>query len=142
MHYYLTLLNEELVFIKWYKHPIEWVTRPARDFIQNLEYCFDNASSPLYLLSDFSLCRINDVRVIQALGELTEHPQWGGAVSFSKDSSSNSFVGVLSNYAASEKNVAGMQGTLEQAVMRLEALKPGITANVDWHQFMQQVAQM
>ena len=50
----------------------------------------------------------------------------------SEDVISSMFVGIFSKFATAEKGCSVFYKTIDEALAYLEALKPDVTANVDW----------
>ncbi|MBZ0282824.1 MAG: hypothetical protein K8L97_18945 [Anaerolineae bacterium] len=131
--YTLSLLSDELVFIKWHKIHKE-TTQPEAAFIDELRRLLEQAEHPLYFLSDLRLARIVDVNTLQRLGKLTQHPNYGGGVAFSEDIISTIFVNLFSKFAADpKKGESVMYKKVEEALTHLEKLKPGLTQGIDWN---------
>ena len=80
--------------------------------------------------------RIIDVGILQKLGSLTRHANYGGGSAFSEDVISSMFVGVFSKFADAKKGSSVFYKTIDEALAYLEALKPGVTASVDWQAFI------
>ena len=133
--YDLRQVSDELIFIKWYKAANEH-TRPENEYIDDLRQRIVTSPQPLYFLSDLRQGRIVDVGILQRLGSLTRHPNYGGGSAFSEDVVSSMFVGVFSKFADAEKGSSVFYKTIDQALAYLEALKPGVTTTVDWEVFI------
>ena len=133
--YDLRQLTDELIFVKWYKTANEF-TRPESDYIDDLRKRLADAQQPLYFLSDLRTGRIIDVGILQKLGALTRHANYGGGSAFSEDVISSMFVGVFSKFADAEKGSSVFYKTIDDALAYLEALKPEVTQSVDWQTFI------
>ncbi|MCA0455930.1 MAG: hypothetical protein LCI00_18280 [Chloroflexi bacterium] len=133
--YDLRQLSDELIFIKWYK-TANVNTRPENEYIEDLRKRVITAPRPLYFLSDLRQGRIVDVGVLNRLGSLTRHPNYGGGSAFSEDVISSMFVGVFSKFADAEKGSSVFYKTIDQALAYLEALNPGVSSTVDWETFI------
>ncbi|MEP6985951.1 MAG: hypothetical protein ABI970_10145, partial [Chloroflexota bacterium] len=90
----------------------------------------------LYFLSDLRKGRIIDVSILQKLGSLTRHANYGGGSAFSEDVISSMFVGIFTKFADAEKGSSVFYKTISEALAYLEALKTGVTAPVDWQTFI------
>src|SRR5689334_4040036 len=100
--YDLRQLTDELIFIKWYKSTSQ-LTHPEADYIEDLRRRLAESPHPLYFLSDLRQGRIIDVSILQRLGALTRHANYGGGSAFSEDVISSMFVGVFSKFADAKK---------------------------------------
>lgn len=139
MHYVsfydLRPLTDELIFVKWYKVANAF-TRPEVEYIDDLRQRLSESPHPLYFLSDLRAGRIMDVGILQKLGNLTRHANYGGGSAFSEDVVASMFVGIFSKFAAAEKGTSVFYKTIDDALGYLEALKPGVTSPVDWQSFI------
>ncbi len=133
--YDLRQVTDELIFIKWYKTANAF-TRPESEYIEDLRRRLKDSPHPLYFLSDLRQGRIIDVGILQKLGSLTRHVNYGGGSAFSEDVISSMFVGIFSKFADAEKGSSVFYKTIDQALSYLEALKPGVTTPVDWQTFI------
>jgi hypothetical protein len=131
MHYILLNITDELLFIKWYRSPSE-DTKPQEDYVDDLRARMDASEFPLYFLSDLREGRIMDVSIIQRLGRLTHHPNYGAGTAFSKDVFSSMFVGVFSRFAKPEKGESVFYDKMEDSLAYLESFKPGLAHDIDW----------
>src|SRR4051812_19331456 len=100
--YDLRPLTDELIFVKWYK-TANSLTHPEADYIEDLRKRLNDSPHALYFLSDLRSGRIIDVSILQKLGALTRHTNYGGGSAFSEDVISSMFVGVFSKFASVEK---------------------------------------
>ncbi len=133
--YDLRQVTDELIFIKWYKNPNAF-THPESEYIDDLRIRLKESPHSLYFLSDLRQGRIIDVSILQKLGSLTRHVNYGGGSAFSEDVISSMFVGIFSKFADAEKGSSVFYKTIDQALSYLEALKPGVTTPVDWQIFI------
>ncbi|MBL8117829.1 MAG: hypothetical protein J0L63_05830 [Anaerolineae bacterium] len=138
MFYDLRHVTDDLIFIKWYKSASEH-TRPQTDFIDDLRKRLKESPVPLYFISDLRDGRIVDVSILQKLGILAQHPNYGGGAAFSEDVLSSMFVGIFSKFANSEKGTGVFYKTMPEALAYLESLKPGLVTSVDWLAFLETV---
>jgi hypothetical protein len=130
MSYHLMALNSRLIFITWERSPTH---NEAQAFLHNLERWLNHATQPLYFISDLRQGRIVDIRVINQLGQLTKHPNWGGSTAFSQSPLSKIFVGSFQKMAHSAKETNSFFDMPEQAINFLEVIAPGVTQDIDWH---------
>jgi len=137
--YDLRQVTDELIFIKWYKTPNAF-TRPESEYIDDVQKRLKESPHPLYFLSDLRLGRIIDVGILQKLGSLTRHENYGGGSAFSEDVISSMFVGIFSKFADAEKGSSVFYKRIDDALAYLEALKPGVTTPVDWQTFIESFA--
>ncbi len=131
-YYRLQALTKELVYIKWYRLSKE-ETQSKIHFIRDMEQLLDQAEAPLYFLSDLRQGRIVDVNLLQKLGGLTQHANYGGGSAFSKDVLSEIFVGLFSKFAAPKQGDSVFYENIEDALAYLESLKAGLAHNIDWN---------
>ena len=143
MHYVsfydLRPLTDELIFVKWYK-TANSLTRPEADYIDDLRQRLNASPQPLYFLSDLRAGRIMDVSILQKLGNLTRHPNYGGGSAFSEDVIASMFVGIFSKFATAEKGTSVFFKTISDALAHLEALKPGVASPIDWQSFIENLS--
>jgi len=130
-YYRLQALTEELIFIKWYRVAGK-ATKTKGQFIDDLTQLLDQAEAPIYFLSDLRQGRLVDVNIIQKLGGLTQHENYGGGSAFSKDVLSEIFVGLFSRFAAPKQGESVFYENFEDALAYLESLKAGLAQNIDW----------
>ncbi len=133
--YNLRQVTDELIFVKWYK-TANASTKPESEYIEVLRHLLKESPHPLYFLSDLRQGRIVDVGILQKLGILTKHENYGGGAAFSEDVISSMFVGIFSKFATAEKGSSVFYKTIDDALSYLEALKPGVTQTVDWQSFI------
>lgn len=131
MDYKTKKLASNLIFIKWYRTPP--LNSPVVDqFTRELELILEKADQPVYFISDLRKGRIIDMRAIRRLGDLTRHKNWGGSTAFSKEPISAIFVRSFQKFSGQITSRDTMHTTPEEAFGFLEALKPGITQDLDW----------
>ena len=130
-HYRLQALTDDLVFIKWYRVPAK-ETRAKTQFIEEMTRLLDEAEAPLYFLSDLRQGRIIEVSIIQKLGHLTQHKNYGGGSAFSHDVLAEIFVNLFSKFAAPKQGDSVFYENIEDALAYLESAKAGLARNVDW----------
>jgi hypothetical protein len=133
--YDLHQLTDELIFVKWYK-TASTSAKPESEYIEDLRRRLKESAHPLYFLSDLRQGRIIDVGILQKLGSLTHHENYGGGAAFSEDVISSMFVGIFSKFATAEKGSSVFYKTIDETLSYLEALKPGVTQTVDWQSFI------
>lgn len=125
--YTIQFLTPQLLYIKWHQTPLNGSIEGVQ-FIQDLEGVFDEANEKVYILSDLRNGRLTDVVQIRQLSKLTKHANYGGSVAFSDDYQTSVYAGLFATVANRADEI---QPTLERALDHLEALAPGITANID-----------
>jgi hypothetical protein len=131
MHYHILNVTDHLLYIKWYQSPSA-ATKPQGVFVDDLRARLDASAHPLYFLSDLREGRIADVGILQRLGRLTDHPNYGAGAAFSKDVVSNIFVEVFSKFARQEKGHSVFYDKMEDALAFLESFQPGLAHDIDW----------
>ncbi|MBI1281229.1 MAG: hypothetical protein GC179_24090 [Anaerolineaceae bacterium] len=133
--YDLRQVTDELIFVKWHK-TANSQTQPETVYIDDLRKRLNMSPHPLYFLSDLRQGRIIDVGIIQKLGSLTHHPNYGGGSAFSEDVVSSMVVGIFSKFATAEKGTSVFYKNINEALAYLEALKPHVTTSIDWQTFI------
>jgi hypothetical protein len=131
-YYRLQALTKELIFIKWYRLPSQ-ATKSKTQFIAEMTQILNETDAPVYFLSDLRQGRIVDVNILQKLGGLTQHENYGGGSAFSQDVLSEIFVGLFSRFAAPKQGDSVFYDKLEDALAFLESTKPGLAQNIDWN---------
>lgn len=131
MFYKMQLLKADLLLIRWHNEALEGYKSQA-DYLADLRRYLDAAEQPIYVLSDLRYGKITDVRILQQLGKLTYHPNYGGGTAFSDDISAEIYVGVFSRFASRPKREEGIHANLAEALAYLESLRAGISEEVDW----------
>jgi hypothetical protein len=131
MFYEITELKENFLYVRW--SPKETPkSQPQARYIADLRSRFDAAKQPIYVLSDLRFGKITDVHLLQQLGKLTYHPNFGGGTAFTADVSAMLYVGVFLRFAAHTKREDGLHTTLAEALAYIESLKAGLTEGIDW----------
>lgn len=140
MDYQITRVSHALWFIRWYNEPSSSETETS--FLADLQALLDKADQPIYFISDLRQGCITNVETLRQLGEMTRHPLWGGSSAFTGGSLQEGalytrhFVNLFSKYSEHEKHRLVNEElwfTPEDALMHLEAIAPGITAEIDWY---------
>lgn len=123
-------LSPELYLIRWQRSPS---VAEANQFINEHIQLLDDASHPLYFISDLRQGYITDTMVIRRLAKLTEHPNYGGGTAFGTGGNlATTFVGIFFRFARGVNYEHNMWRTAKEALTYLESLKAGLTANIDW----------
>lgn len=131
MDYIITRLNDELVFIRWYRTPAAH-SGCEDQFLAELECLLNESPVPMFFISDLRKGRIANVRSIQRLGALTRHKNWAGSTAFSKDPVTSLLVRSFQMFARTAQSKNEIQTTPEEALSFIESLKPGVTNGIDW----------
>lgn len=131
MFYKMQLLKSDLLLIRWHSEPLEGY-RPEANYLGDFRKYLDEATQPIYVLSDLRHGKITDVRILQQLGRLTFHTNYGSGTAFSDDMGAEIYVGVFSRFAARPKREEGVHSSLAEALAYLESLKAGVTEGADW----------
>jgi hypothetical protein len=131
------VLSAELLLIRWLQ-----IARPESEtaFIQALRQHLDNTASPLYFISDLRKGHITNVAALRRLGRLTEHPNWGGGVSYGEKLATDMYVDTFASLST-HKTGDHMAYKISDAVTFLEQLKPGLTKGIDWHKLFEKSPQ-
>ncbi len=127
--YTVTRLSPGLIYIIWHRTP---VTATGDAFLEELKTLLDSSSETLFFLSDLRRGRIIDIGTISRLSDLSRHPNWGGSSAFSANPISRIFVNSFLKYAREPEERNSMFNDPADAIRFLEALHPGITADIDW----------
>ncbi len=131
MFYEIHQLKVDLLYVRWScKETPD--SRPEAHYIADLRSRFDGASQPIYILSDLRCGKITDVRILQQLGKLTHHPNFGGGTAFTGEISAMIYVSVFSRFAAASRRTDDGHTHLADALAYLESLKAGLTEGIDW----------
>ena len=80
--YEIEWLTDRVILITWHKSPMDPNVTTA--YIRELHEILYSVTEPIFFLSDLRKGRIQDVRALQGLAELTKHKNWGGGASFSQ----------------------------------------------------------
>ncbi len=131
MFYKMQLLKEDLLLIRWQAEALEGY-KAQTDYLTDFRAYLDAATQPIYVISDLRYGKITDVRILQQLGRLTYHPNYGAGVAFSDDIGAEIYVGVFSRFAARPKREENVHSSLSKALAYLETFKAGISEGVDW----------
>ena len=129
MVYQFTKLHHTLVYIAWKRSPS---TESGKAFIQALKQMLDQATEPLYFISDLRRGQIVDIRIIHQLIGLTQHRNWAGSTAFSQNPISRLFLGSFHKMLPSGLDKNATFDRPEEAIAFLEHLCPGLTASVNW----------
>lgn len=133
MVYNIHSMSEKLIWISWERTP---TSQEAGDFLNQLKKLLDDADGLIYFISDLRRGRIIDMRVIQQLGALSAHPNWGGSSAFTESPISKLFVGNFQRMVVKDAGKNSMFDQPEQALAFLEALEPGLTENIAWNEMI------
>lgn len=134
-HYRINVLNNHLVYIEWKSNPLR---DEAYRFVDDLSSLLNNASQPMYFISDLRHGRIIDIRAIHQLSELTTHKNWAGSTAFSENPLSKLFTTTFRKgiFKGGERNT--FFPTPEEAISFLEEMAPGVTEGVNWTEILTQ----
>lgn len=124
--YTIRFLIPELLLIKWHQSPMQGAIE-GLVFIDVLSEILEKSKQPIYVLSDLTQGRLMDVVQIRQLAKLTHHPHYAGSVAFGGHYQTSVYGGLFATVANRGDEICQ---DLAQALTRLEALKPGITATI------------
>lgn len=127
--YRINIISDQLVYIAWDKNPLR---DEAYRFIDDLTVILDDATQPLYFLSDLRNGRIIDIRAIHLLSELTTHRNWAGSTAFSENPLSKLFTMTFRKGIFNDLDRNTFFATPEEAISFLEVLSPGISECMEW----------
>ncbi|HEX2618661.1 MAG TPA: hypothetical protein VHL11_00905 [Phototrophicaceae bacterium] len=133
MDYETRKLSDNLIFIRW--HRISFaseVSESEQAFVAELKHYLDEATQTIYFVSDLRRGHITNVRALRKMGELTEHPYWGGGVSYGIKASTGLLVDTFERIALN-KTGDHMARTIGEVGEYLETLKPGIMKGINLH---------
>lgn len=131
MDYEIKQLSTNLIFIRWLHSPTS-NSSTEKQFLADLKTLLDESEDRLYFLSDLRKGRIINVKTLQKLAQLADHPHWGGSTAFSQSPTTADFVRVFATLAKQASIQDEHQDTPEGALAYLEKIKPGITEGIDW----------
>ncbi len=130
MDYEIHKVKPDLIFIRWHRAPSRQ-SESQQVFLADLKTLLDQATEPIYFLSDLRHGVITNIETLRRLGELTTHHNWGGGVSYGTKFSTDMYVDTFEGLSL-RKTGDHMAYTLEDALAYLESLKAGLTEGVDW----------
>ncbi|MCE7946806.1 MAG: hypothetical protein DYG88_05190 [Chloroflexi bacterium CFX4] len=136
MFYEIHQLTEQLLYIRWIAQA-QPNCHPEGEYIADLRHRFDTATQPLYIVSDLRHGKITNVRILQQLGKLTFHPNFGGGTAFTENFTTTIYVSIFARFSAEAKRENDIFSSLSEALAHLESLKAGVTEGVDWEAFAQ-----
>ena len=134
--YTFTHINDRLILISWLRSPS---FSQEVDFIRELRQLLDDASTPLYFISDVRNGRMISAQAISQLVNLTNHENWGGSTAFSDNSLSNIFVSQFYRSLGTVKDANSTFQYAEEAIAYLQTIAPDITNDVNWSSYLPQV---
>ena len=132
MRYEIKQANQHVYFIKWYVSPDDEMST-GRQFIKDLQLVLNSRQVPAFFISDLREARIRDVSILRRLAELSRHPNWGGGTAFASDLTSSVYQGFFQKIAEAEGDLTD---TLEGSIASIEAMQPGVTADIDWESIL------
>lgn len=130
MVYNIRSMNKRLFYITWQRTP---TSNEARGFLKDIKQLLDSADDLIYFISDLRRGRIIDMRIIQRLSALSEHPNWGGSSAFTQDAISRIFVSNFRRMIIKDQEKNGFFDRPEQALAFLESIEPGLTSEIPWN---------
>ncbi len=140
MFYEIRQLTKQLLYIRWVAHA-QPNHHPESEYINDLRHRFDTATQPLYIVSDLRYGKITNVRILQQLGKLTFHPNFGGGTAFTENFTTTIYVSIFARFSAESKREDDVYSSLSEALAHLESLKAGVTEGVDWDMFVQNLTE-
>ena len=127
MDFELHTLSDELLFVRWLHHPAP-VSENA--FLSLLEMLLDETCVPVYLITDAHEGVLTSPRALRYMSELSRHKHFGGAVTYGQTGAAGARFDVFRHMAASGYRDS-MVRTIDEALDHLEALKPGVTSDIE-----------
>lgn len=137
MDYRIWKVNDQCFFIKWYRTPAMG-SDSQRLYLAEMQQYLDEASQPIYFLSDLQDGHIDDIPTLHTLGELAKHPQWGGGASFGTNRATTTMANLFKRIAHRADQEDGIFPTLDKALDYLEKQKSGLTSGIDWDALLAQ----
>jgi hypothetical protein len=128
MDFELHTLSDDLLFVRWLNNPA-----PASEsaFLSLLEMLLDEACIRIYLLTDARDGLLTSPRALRWMAELSRHPQFGGAIAYGQKAAATMYFDTFRRMAAPSDQSENMVHTVDEALDRLELMKPGLTASID-----------
>ena len=134
MAYQFHYLSEQLILVIWERYP---TPREERQFLSEHQKQLQNATNPLYYISDLRRGKILTVSIINEMSKLTKHKNYGGGTAFSTDPISKIMVGSFRKLTREASERTQIFDTPEEALKFLESMEHGITENIDWEAYME-----
>lgn len=127
--YSIKTLKPNLVLVQWFQTPA--INSPVvQQWLDDQLAILNDAAVLVYFISDLRRGSITDVSALRhAASTLSNHPQWGGGVTFSSRVSSTLYANLFARFSQREIEVAD---SLEAALAALEKIEPNIAEGVDW----------
>lgn len=133
MDYESHKLSDEIVFFRWHRTSFQSeISESEQAYLAEIKRYLDAAHTPIYFVSDLRRGHITNIRALRKMGELTEHPNWGGGISFGAKPSTGMLVDTFERIALN-KTGDHMTKSIGELVEHLEKLKPGITKGINLH---------
>ncbi len=136
MAYEFTYLSSNLILITWMRYPTK---EEEITFLEEHANQLNEATEPLYYISDLRQGRITNLDTINKLSKLAKHSNYGGSTAFSRDFVSKIVVQSFQMFTVEAENKSEMFETVEEAIAFLESLKAGITQGIDWNDHIKTV---
>lgn len=130
MDFEIRILKSNLILIRWHCIPKDQ-QEAGREWVKALKQQLNEASEPLYFISDLRNGYISDISVLNRASDLSKHRMWGGGVSLSTAHITSIFVDIFASLGAWDVQ-DGMKNNQQELVKFLEEMESGITADVDW----------
>ncbi|MEZ4670826.1 MAG: hypothetical protein R3E39_23215 [Anaerolineae bacterium] len=122
-------LSPQLLLITWLRTP---TTKGASEFVNDFKQLLENTTEPFFIITDLRKGRIIDVRILEQLGKLSQHPHWAGSTAFSQNPVSSIFADAFthSHFVETANNMTFDRP--EDAIAFLEKISPKLTDGIDW----------
>jgi hypothetical protein len=133
MPYRFVPLNDRLILIAWSRTPNN---TEATQYIRDLTTRLDQAAQPLYFISDMRRGRIIDIHIIRRLSNLSRHANWAGSTAFTQNPISQIFGDTYQKMVAHKVESNLIFDEPAQAIAYLETLCPGLTADINWADYL------
>ncbi len=133
MAYQFHHLSDHLVLIVWERYPS---SAEERQFLVEHREQLDNATQPIFYLSDLRRGRIITLSTLRHMSELVKHSKYGGGAAFSRDPISHLMVKSFRSLSHEATSKAAMFENPEDALEFLEGLCQGITVGIEWNVYI------
>jgi len=133
--YTLKRMKENLYFARLHQYPNQ---ADCHHFLQEMKKMVADTppGEKVYLVTDFRGGMFTDVRMLKESAKLTTHPQFGASIGFGGEGLKEIFGDIFAENAQQPDEIPPeMPKTAAEAIALLEAVAPGITAEVDWQGF-------
>jgi len=122
LDYTLERLSPDLVYIEWHCVACE---NEAKRWVEDIRTVLKQSDVPQFFLSNLCNGYVTDAMVLLEHGRLTDHPYYGGGITYSDQQASGIYVN-MADHLSNTEDIADYNDA-DAAILALEAMKPGIT---------------